>query len=91
MSVDLELEGFDLDCTLVNGRMAFGVDYAGRNSEEEIARFFEWCRDNPEASVDSDHGDYPVQVLLDRYIEEDAYSSVSVDEMRAALQRDGWL
>ncbi len=90
MSVDIDAEGFELlDIVLSNGSMNFGIVYAGRNAETEIARFFEWCRANPTATVQSDHGDYPVQTLLDRYIDDEQYSSISVGDVEATLRSYG--
>lgn len=65
MSVDIYApEGFDVDVTLVNGRMQFGF-----SKKSEVDRFLAWVVEHPEAEVSTDHGPRSCASLA-KYIEE---------------------
>ncbi len=64
MSISFHLEDFDLDFTLVNGRMSFTWTCRAEN----VAEFVAFCYENPEHVFEADGSESTAQNLIDRYL-----------------------
>lgn len=87
MSVSFHLEDFDLDFTLVNGRMSFSWTCRAEN----VAEFVAFCYENPEHVFEADGMEYTAQDLIRRYIspsgeEGSSMSSVTEGEIGAHVR-----
>ena len=87
MSVDLHIDNFDVDVTLVNGDMAFGFDDA-----HEVARFLAFIVANPEHVYTGDGMRFPCSVLRERYIDTGCVREpLGRGDLEGALRQYGWL
>ncbi len=88
MSVDLDVDNFDVDVTLVNGDMAFGFDDA-----DEVARFLDFVATNPDRVYRGDSGqEYPCSLLKERYLDTGhVREPLGCGDLEEALRGYGWL
>ncbi len=85
MSVELDVDNFDVCVTLVNGEMSFGF-----NEPDEVSRFLTFIRENPDHVYHGDGMDFPCSLLQKRYLDTDAVREpLTTDDALDALRRYG--